>query len=66
MWPRSLRGRLLILTAVVVALPIVASGYFMVISAKQALVAEKQQTGEEEVRGDGLTERTARHARPVG
>jgi len=43
MWPRSLRGRLLILTAVVVALPIVASGYFMVISAKQALVAEKQQ-----------------------
>ncbi len=43
MWPGSLRGRLLILTVVIVALPIVASGYFMIVSAEQALVAEKQQ-----------------------
>ncbi len=43
MWPKSLRGRLLILTVVIVALPIVASGYFMMLSAEQALVAEKQQ-----------------------
>lgn len=43
MWPGSLRGRLLILTVVIVALPIVASGYFMMVSAEQALVAEKQQ-----------------------
>ena len=40
MWPRSLRGRLLILTVIIVALPIMASGYFMVISAEKALVAE--------------------------
>jgi signal transduction histidine kinase len=43
MWPRSLRGRLLILTVVVVALPILVAGYFMMVSAEQALVAEKQQ-----------------------
>ena len=43
MWPRSLRGRLLILTVVAIALPIVATGYFMVVSAEKALVAEKQQ-----------------------
>jgi two-component system sensor histidine kinase HydH len=43
MWPGSLRGRLLILTVVIVALPIVASGYFMMVSAEKALVAEKQQ-----------------------
>lgn len=43
MWPRSLRGRLLILTVVAIALPIVATGYFMVVGAEKALVAEKQQ-----------------------
>ncbi len=43
MWPRSLRGRLLILTVVVVALPILVAGYFMMVGAEKALVAEKQQ-----------------------
>lgn len=43
MWPRSLRGRLLVLMVVATALPIVAAGYFMMVSAEQALVAEKQQ-----------------------
>lgn len=42
MWPRSLRGRLLLLTVVVVALPILVASYFMMVSAERALVAEKQ------------------------
>lgn len=41
MLPRSLRGRLLLLMIVAVATPIIISGYFMTISAENALVAEK-------------------------
>ncbi|SDF86513.1 ATP-binding protein [Sporolituus thermophilus] len=43
MRPTSLRSKLLLLMVIVVALPIVGAGYFMMVSAEDALVAEKQQ-----------------------
>ncbi|MEN6568250.1 MAG: ATP-binding protein [Veillonellales bacterium] len=43
MLPKSLRGRLLMVMLMVVALPIIAAGYLMTISAERALVAEKQE-----------------------
>ena len=43
MLPKSLRGRLLLVIPIVVALPIIVAGYLMTISAEEALVTEKQQ-----------------------
>ncbi|MDD4600718.1 Adaptive-response sensory-kinase SasA [bioreactor metagenome] len=43
MLPKSLRGRLLAIMPIVVALPIIFAGYLMTISAEEALVNEKQQ-----------------------
>lgn len=43
MLPKSLRGRLLLVMPLVVAVPIIVAGYLMTISAEGALVNEKQQ-----------------------
>lgn len=42
MWPKSLRGKLLLITIVVVVMPILVSGYIMILNAEKALVVEKQ------------------------
>lgn len=43
MLPKSLRGRLLLVMPIVVAVPIILAGYLMTISSEGALVNEKQQ-----------------------
>ena len=43
MWPKTLRSRLIFLTAVAVTVPLLVSEYFTMLHAEQALILEKQR-----------------------